>query len=189
MKKRTALLIIDMQNDFVREGAPFRVAGALAVVKNVRKVLEAFRRSDMPIFHVVRIHRKDASDVEITRKNTFSKTPFAVENTEGADIIDELRPRGNEYIIKKNRMSAFFNTDLDLMLRSHGIDRIVVAGIQTPNCIRTTAFDAIALNYSTYLVEDAVAAGNNSIHESNVTDMRNIGINTIRTDEVEGILT
>ena len=186
--KDTALLVIDMQNDFVLENAPLRVKGALAVVDNVKKVLESFRSNNLPIFHIVRVHRKDGSDVEITRRNVFVQKPFAVECTIGAEIIDELKPKENEYIIKKIRMSAFFNTDLDSILRSLNIKNVFVSGIQTPNCIRTTAFDAIAYNYNTYLVEDAVGAQNKQVHEANVLDMKNIGIKIVKTDQVKGIL-
>lgn len=186
--KETALLIIDMQNDFVLENAPFRVKDALDVVDNVKKVLETFRAENLPILHIVRVHRNDGADVEITRKQIFSKTPFAVEGTKGAEIIGQLKPKENEYVIKKIRMSAFFNTDLDSILRSLSVKNIVVVGIQTPTCVRATAFDAVAYNYNTWLVEDAVAGQSQKIHEANVRDMKNIGIQIIKTGQVRGIL-
>jgi nicotinamidase-related amidase len=186
--RRPALLIIDMQNDFVQEDAPLRVAGARAVIPNVLRVLEAFRRRSLPVFHVVRVHRADGSDVEIIRKERFRTSPFAVEGTIGAAIIPDLIPAPGEYILKKVRMSAFLQTELDLILRSLGVDTVVIAGIQTPNCIRTTAFDAVAYNYVTFLVQDAVAAQTPEIHASNVQDMRNIGIGDLSSDELEGFL-
>lgn len=186
--EKTALLIIDMQNDFVLEGAPLQVKGALGIINKVKKVLEEFRSKSLPVFHLVRVHRKDGSDVEIIRKETFRKKPFAVEGTKGAEIVDELKPKNNEYIIKKIRMSAFINTDLDLVLKSLGIKHVVISGIQTPNCVRTSAFDAIAYNYYTTLVEDATAAQNDEIHRSNVSDMRNIGIKIVKTAEIKGML-
>ena len=62
-----------------------------------------------------------------------------------------------------------------------------MAGIQTPNCVRATAFDAIAYNYNTFLVEDAVGAQSNQVHEANVLDMKNIGIKIVKTGQVKGI--
>ena len=174
--QKPALLIIDMQNDFVLEGRPLRVAAARAVIPKVRDVLAAFRAKKLPVFHIVRVHRKDASDIEITRQELFGKTPFAVEGTAGAAIVDELTPLPGEYVIPKIRMSAFIGTELDLMLRNLGITDLVVAGIQTPNCIRTTAFDAIAYNYPVVLVRDATGAQTDEIHSANVRDMQNIGI-------------
>jgi nicotinamidase-related amidase len=186
--KKPALFIIDMQNDFVREGAPLKVNDAGLIIVKIQAVLDVFRRNRLPVFHVLRIHRQDGSDVEIFRKDLFRKMPFAVEGTKGAGVVSELEPRENEYLIRKTRMSAFMHTDLDLVLRNLGVDTIFVTGIQTPNCIRTTVFDACALNYQVILVEDAVAAKNNDIHRANCNDMEAIGVGISRSCEVEGIL-
>ncbi len=104
-------------------------------------MLAAFRKQGLPVFHVVRVHRADGSDVEITRQELFRRSPFAVEGTPGAAVIDELAPRKGEYLLRKTRMSAFIGTELDLMLRTIGVTTLFVCGIQTPNCIRTTVFD------------------------------------------------
>jgi|SRR5208337_1547389 len=186
--QKPALLIIDMQNDFVLEGRPLRVASARMVIPKIREVLAAFRAKKLPVFHIVRVHRKDGSDVEITRQDLFRKKPFAVEGTPGAAIVDELTPLPGEYVIPKIRMSAFIGTELDLMLRNLGITDLVVAGIQTPNCIRTTVFDAIAYNYPTVLVGDATGAQTDDIHNANVRDMLNIGVRIMTAGELAAIL-
>jgi len=186
--KKPALLIIDMQNDFVRSGSPMQMPGVKPIIANVRKVLEVFRNLGYPVFHVVRVHRSDGSDVEIFRREIFKSVPFAVEGTEGAEIIKELRPVNGEYIIRKNRMSAFMNTDLDLLLRSIGIETVFICGIQTPNCIRTTVFDAAAYGYHTILVEDAVGARTSAVHEANLFDMANIGTMIVKTDRIADLV-
>lgn len=183
-----ALLIIDMQNDFVRPDGVMPVAGAEAIVEPVRRVLEAFRTRGLPVFHVVRVHRPDGSDVEIIRRERFQKTPFAVAGSPGAAVIDELAPRKEEYLIPKIRMSAFLFTDLDQVLRTLGVDTVVVAGLQTPNCIRTTVYDAMSYGYATFLVDDAVAARTPEIHRANVRDMEDAGIGIITTRDVDGLL-
>ncbi len=185
---KSALLIIDMQNDFVREGAPLRVRDAESIVGRVQQVLGAFRRSRLPVFHILRVHRPDGSDVEIFRRDIFRQTPFAVEETMGAQVISDLEPVPGEYLIRKTRMSAFMQTELDLMLRTLSVDTVFVTGIQTPNCIRTTVFDAFALNYRTFLVEDAVAAQNEEIHRSNCRDMAAIGVGMVTAAGMEGML-
>ncbi len=184
----TALLIIDMQNDFVSEGGALKIEGASSVIPGVLKVLDAFRKAGAPIFHVVRVHRADGSDVEIIRKEKFAKTPFAVEGTWGSAIVDELKPRQGEYVVRKIRMSSFLDTDLDLMLKSLGIKTLVIAGVQTPNCIRTTVFDAIAYNYRAIVVEDATAAKTEAIHRANLADMENIGVRVIKASDTGGII-
>jgi nicotinamidase-related amidase len=185
---KAALLIIDMQNDFVLEGKPLKVAGARAVIPKIQTVLSAFRKRSLPVFHVLRVHRPDGSDVEIIRQDLFRKQPFAVAGTPGAAPIDELAPLPGEYILKKTRMSAFIGTELDLMLRTLGVNTLIVCGIQTPNCIRTTVFDGIACNYPVVLVDDATGASSEEIHRANVRDMQNIGVRIVKTGDIAAIL-
>lgn len=186
--KRAALLIIDMQNDFVLEGKPHRVAGARIVIPKIRTVLEAFRQQSLPVIHILRVHRPDGSDVEIIRQERFRQHPFAVAGTSGAAVIDELAPRTGEYVLEKIRMSAFIGTELDLLLRTLGVTMVLVCGIQTPNCIRTTVFDAIAYNYPAILVDDATGAASEEIHQANVRDMENIGVRIVKAEDVPALI-
>jgi nicotinamidase-related amidase len=185
---KPALLIIDMQNDFVLEGKPLRVAGAQAVIPKIQTVLTEFRKRSLPVFHVLRVHRPDGSDVEINRKELFARAPFAVEGTKGAAVIDEIIPLKGEYVLTKTRMSAFIGTELDLMLRTLGISTLFICGIQTPNCIRTTVFDGIAYNYPVVLIDDATGASSEEVHRANVRDMQNIGVRIVKASEVPGLI-
>ena len=185
---RPALLIIDMQNDFVLEGKPLRVVGAGTVIPKIQDVLAEFRRRSLPVFHVLRVHRPDGSDVEIIRQETFYKQPFAVAGTLGAAVIQELAPCKGEYVLTKTRMSAFIGTELDLMLRTLGVTNLVVCGIQTPNCIRTTVFDGIAYNYPVILVDDATGAASEEVHRANIRDMQNIGVKVVKAADLVGVL-
>jgi len=186
--ERPALLIIDMQNDFVLEAKPLRVAGASAVIPRIQCVLAEFRKRSLPVFHILRVHRPDGSDVEIIRQELFRKQPFAVAGTPGAAVIHELGPHPGEYVLTKTRMSAFIGTELDLMLRTLGVTTLVVCGIQTPNCIRTTVFDGIAYNYPVVLVDDATGAASEEVHRANVRDMANIGVKIVKSGDVAGLL-
>ena len=184
MTRKPALLIIDMQNDFASAQAVNPVAGAQAVITPLTHLLSQFREKHFPIFHIVRIHVSDGSDVEWFRADLFKNKPFAVRGTHGAAVIDELTPEPGEHLIEKVRMSAFIGTTLDLMLRTFGVNTVVVGGIQTPNCIRTTVFDAMAYNYETILVDDATGAQTKEIHEANVLDMKNIGVKILNTADI-----
>jgi nicotinamidase-related amidase len=186
--EKPALLIIDMQNDFVLEGKPLRVAGAQAAVPKMQSVLAEFRKRSLPVFHILRVHRADGSDVEIIRQELFRKQSFAVAGTHGAAVIDELAPQEGEYVLTKTRMSAFIGTELDLMLRTLGVTTLVVCGIQTPNCIRTTVFDGIAYNYPVVLVGDATGAASGEVHLANIRDMQNIGVKIVMSGDVAGLL-
>jgi nicotinamidase-related amidase len=89
---RHALFIIDMQNDFVLDNAPLRVAQARLVIPKILQILGKFREGNNPVFHILRVHRRDGSGVEIIRQDLFKKQPFAVEGTSGAQVVDELVP-------------------------------------------------------------------------------------------------
>ncbi len=185
---RPALLIIDMQNDFVLDGKPLRVAGAGTVIPKIQVVLAEFRKRSLPVFHILRVHRPDGSDVEIIRQELFRKQPFAVAGTRGAAVIDELSPLEGEYVLTKTRMSAFIGTELDLMLRTLCVTNLVVCGIQTPNCIRTTIFDGIAYNYLVVLVDDATGATSEEVHRANIKDLQNIGVKIVKAADLAGML-
>lgn len=181
---KKALLVIDMQNDFVLESAPFRIQGAIGIIGNIKKAVEKFRQKKAPIFYVAKVHKADGSDIEITRRERFKATPYAVDGTRGAQIIDELTPKKGECVIRKTRMDSFFRTDLDLTLKKEGVTDLVITGIQTANCIRATAVTAVALDYNTAVVEDATAAPTPQIHACNINDMKNMGVSIIKTADI-----
>jgi nicotinamidase-related amidase len=175
-----ALIVIDMQNDFVLPDAPARVAGANATIPRLAEALQAFRKMGWPVLHVFREYREDGSDIEITRLRGFlERQRYCVPGTKGCEIVDQLKPQPGEYCIVKKRFSAFMRTELDWMLRRLGIDHIVVGGTQYPNCIRTTVFDGIAYGYRVTVLTDACSAQTQEISESNVRDIANIGVECV----------
>jgi nicotinamidase-related amidase len=116
--RKYALIIIDMQNDFVLPGAPFCVAGAYNTIPSIKRLLDFFRGQGWPVFHVIREYRADGSDIELTRLNGFlNNKRYAVPGTKGCDVVDGLAPVEGEYRVIKNRFSGFMNTELDFMLR------------------------------------------------------------------------
>lgn len=182
--QRYALIVVDMQNDFVMPGSPLRVAGAKATLPVIVKVLKTFRDHKLPIFHVVREYRPDGSDIEITRLANFIETSKGlVPGTRGCEIVEELRPVPGEYKLIKNRFSAFMNTELDFMLRRLDINHIIICGTQYPSCIRATAFDAICYGYHTTILTDGTSAKTAEIAESNIRDMKDVGIECIESSE------
>lgn len=181
---KTALMIIDMQKDFCLPGAPFEVYGAMKVAEKIKEALEACRKHGIPVIHVFRYYRADGSDVELTRYDGFAKAGGSlIRGTEGAEIVDELKPIEGEYLIVKQRWSAFFQTECDLLLRRLGVDHIVVTGVQTPNCIRGTVWDANSLDYEVTILTDGTGAKTDEVHQANLYDMKNIGIQLMTTEE------
>lgn len=180
-----ALLVIDMQNDFCLPGAPFEVRGALNVVPRISELIEAFRRHGLPVIFVIREHRADGSDVEITRRERFLAAGGAfIPGTRGYALVDGLSPRPDELIVRKTRWSPFHKTELNGLLRARGVEVVVISGVQTPNCIRSAAFDANSLDFEVVVSSDATGASDPDVHRANLDDMAGIGIEIAPTAEI-----
>ena len=183
-ERKYALIIIDMQNDFVLPGSSACVAGAYDTVSFIKRLLDFFRMNKLPVFHVVREYRADGSDIEMNRLEGFlRKGRYLVPGTKGCEIVDSLRPLEGEYRIVKNRYSCFMNTEVDFMLRRIGATHLVVCGTQYPNCIRATIFDAVCHGYHVINITDATSAQTPEIAQANIVDIRNIGVDCISLDE------
>ncbi len=172
-----ALLLIDMENAFIT-GA-HRIAGAAATVPACVEALDTARGKGIPVFFVKRIYRADGSDVELTRYGAWKAAgrtcaPGSTGDN-GADVPAELRPRSGDYTIIKPRWSAFFGTELDLILRRLGIRTVLLAGTTTPNCVRTTCYDALALEYQCVVLTDCTSSQTEEIERANLADMERVG--------------
>jgi nicotinamidase-related amidase len=184
-----ALLIIDMQNDFVQPGAIACVAGAAASLPTVRRLLADARTKGWTVIHVTREHRADGSDVELFRREAFGKgRGICVAGTAGADIVPELAPLPGEYRLKKRRFSAFLFTELDALLRRLGVSTLVLAGTQYPNCIRATAVDAMAHDYRAVVVTDACSAQTPDVASHNIYDLSRMGVFCVEFDGLPTLL-
>uniref|UniRef100_A0A0E0CJ46 Isochorismatase-like domain-containing protein n=1 Tax=Oryza meridionalis TaxID=40149 RepID=A0A0E0CJ46_9ORYZ len=176
----TAMLVIDMQmlgwgwlmwdlqKDFVDPAmrSPMLVDGGQAVVPTVAEAVAVARERGIYVVWVVREHDPSGADVEIFRRRYYSggKGP-TVKGLKGADLADGLVIKEGEYKLVKTRFSAFFATPLDSVLKTSGIKNLVIVGVQTPNCIRQTVFDAVALDYEKVtVIIDATAAARPEIH-------------------------
>ena len=179
MRPEIALLIIDMQNDVV-EKLPL----APGIIPGIQDVLTRFRAAGKPVIHIRRSYRADGTDVELPRLQIFKEKGFkVVEGTAGAEIVEQLSPTPNEYVIIKSRWSGFFKTNLDLILNRLGVKTVVITGVQTPNCVRTTAFDAISFDFDTIVLKDCSAAMTEEVHDYNLQDMANIGVKIMLKNE------
>lgn len=184
---RSAFIIIDMENGFIDPASPLCIAGAAATVPVLASAAEAAREKGIPVFYVKRIYRADGSDVENTRYECWkSAENVLTPDSAGPCSIEEpaaLAPRPEDYIIIKPRFSAFFQTELDLILRRLGVRNIILTGTTTPNCIRTTAYDGISLDYNVIALEDCCSSQTPEIQRANIDDMARIGVTIMTSDE------
>jgi nicotinamidase-related amidase len=171
-----ALIIIDMQKDFVYSDRIATIKNSYGIIKNLKEILAYFRKRNETVIHAIREYRKDGSDIEKFRLSEFIKKPYCVKGTEGVEIVDELKPIKNEIVLIKNRFSAFMQTELDMILKRKNITDLIIVGHQYPNCIRATAFDAVCLDYNVSIVYECTSAAYQEVADSNITDMKNIGI-------------
>lgn len=186
---KSALLVIDMQNGFLCEASPLFIAGAQATVPACAALIERCRERQIPVFFIVRRYSADGSDVEHTRYPAWLTggrplSPGCAEEL-SADMPPELGALPDDHVIVKPRYSAFFDTGLDLVLRRLQIDHLLLAGTTTPNCIRTTCYDAIALDYAVTVLSDCTSSATEEIQQSNLRDMANVGARILRSDELE----
>lgn len=154
---KTAIIVVDMENDFVEDGAPMESSQARAAVPNMRKVITFARASGMKVIYTTHAHRGNGCDLG---RYGDLYPPIAshaglVDDTRGVEIYSELAPEADEPVIKKHRYSAFFGTDLDIILRSSGIMTVVVIGTTTENCCHATARDAMFRDYFVAFISDA----------------------------------
>lgn len=177
--KDSALIVIDMQRGFISSLSPLYIEGATATVPACASVIEHCRNNGIPVFFVTRVYSADGSDVEHTRREAWLKggkplSPGCAEEISAA-MPEEFGSDARDYHIIKPRYSAFFATGLDLVLRRLGVNRVILAGTTTPNCIRTTCYDAICLDYDVTVLSDCTSSKTPEIQESNLRDMANVG--------------
>jgi nicotinamidase-related amidase len=182
--KHTALVMVDMQWDFLQPSSPLFVAQGPDVLTNVAEALQAARAAGMPVVHVVRRHRSTGIDVDMCRRELFERTGgFLLAGTPGAEEPGALRPLDSEVVVAKTRWSGFFATDLDLVLRRMETGHIVLVVLQTPNCIRATAVDALSLDYAVSVLSDATGSRTVDVQRSNLEDMTAMGVEILSTQQ------
>ena len=180
-----AILVVDMQNDWVLPSSPLHVAGAYATLPAIAKFLDYGRVNGWAVIYIYRIHRPSGIDAELFRRHYFEEGhPICIAGTPGATIPDEIKPKQGDIRITKQRFSAFFQTDLDLVLRGLGVKKVFVTGTQYPNCIRSTAVDSMGLDYDTTVVTDCCSAATEEVANANIFDIRNMGIPCIPSSEI-----
>lgn len=182
---RAAFLLIDMQNGFIDGASPLCIAGAAATVPACAHALAAAREHGLAVFHVRRAYAADGSDVEAVRWEAWAEGGRPLSSAEPMSLScpSELAPAPGEPVVVKPSWSAFFGTDLDVLLRARGIGTLVLAGTTTPNCVRSTAYDGLARGFNVAVLRDATSSRSPEAQEANLADMEAAGIQLIHTDD------
>ncbi len=164
---RTAVLVIDMLNDFCKPGGKMVLPGYERLVPPQLALIEQARSQEVPVFWVIQSH-----DPRLRRdRELLKRGSHCLLGTWGVEVVDELGPRESDFHLYKHRYSAFFQTPLDLLLKDMNCDQVIVFGIVTNICVRSTVHDAFFLGYEVVVPEDCCAATGPREQESSLYDI------------------
>ncbi len=166
---KRALLVIDMLNDFVKEGAPLEVPQTRRVLPAIKREIERARAEGEPVIYICDSHEPDDREFE-----RFGWPAHAVKGTEGAKVVEEIAPQEGDIVIEKTTYSGFYGTTLDETLKRLGIDTLRLTGCVTHICVMFTASDAVLRGYNVEVLEDAVAGLSPEDHEAGLRIMKNV---------------
>lgn len=175
--RRSAVIVVDMQNAFVSQGGMFdiigiSIAGVRRIIEPLKKVLEISRSIGLRIIYVRHVYSSDLSDaggqdspnywkeysLVLMRKNPAYRKRLLVKGTWGAEVIDEIKPSDRDIIIDKKRYSGFVNTCLENILRDFDIKYLFFTGIALNICVESSVRDAFSREYWPILISDCCEA-------------------------------
>lgn len=179
----TAVLIVDMQNDFIDPNGITAVEGGrdtsmgLSIVPAMRRLADASREAGALVVYVKTSTLPDNGShsgpwIDARSRATFSSLNICIEGTWGQELVEGLEVRPRDIVVKKHRYSAFTGTDLDLILRGHGIRTIIVTGCSTNACVETTLRAGFELDYYVVVPENACASWSRDLHFATLENVR-----------------
>lgn len=184
----TALVVVDMQNDFCKPGWAFGRLGIdlsmyPPMIPRLMRLVAGAHEAGVPVIYIQMTvlpgHRSESPAqirfnmrLHITSHQVTEPLLYAVEGTPGQEIIPELAPQPADFVVHKFRSSGFWGTNLDLLLRSNSIETVIMTGCTTEGCVESTARDALFNDYYVVVPEDCVASDDPRQHEASLLLMR-----------------
>ena len=200
--RTSALVTIDVQKDFL-SGQPYGVPGTTEVLPAVAGLAATFRDAGRPVVHIVRLYQADGANADLPRRSLLAGgARLVLPDTEGSQLAPGLtldatrlapdvllsgqpqRLGPAEYVVYKPRWGAFYETPLHSLLRELGVDTVIVAGCNLPNCPRATLVEASERDYRTVLATDAVSQRTDHA----LAELAGIGVRLLTTDEITAAL-
>jgi len=166
-KGSTAILVVDMLNDFLKQGGKMVLEGGGVLIPPMRRLLTQARKVGIPVIYVNDCHRLGLRDDREFKK----RSEHCIEGSWGAEVIEELKPKNKDFVVLKHRFSGFYDTDLDLTLKDLCIDTVIVMGVVTNICVRSTIHDAFFRGYRVLVPRDGVMATGEREQESSLYDI------------------
>ena len=185
-KKNAALMIIDMQNEFLEEDGTVFFHYATEVVSNVQRILRVCRQNRIPVIFTAHVHENPDVDGGMTAEwwPQIKMRKSLIKGTKGAEICRALKPRKGEPIIWKHRYSAFYNTDLETILRGLKVTDLIITGVLTNVCCESTARDAFFRDFRVFFIADATATSEPDFHVATLKNLAYAFAYIATTDEI-----
>lgn len=185
-----ALLVVDMQKDFLQPDGLLPVWGGPAVIPNILRLVEAFHAAERPVIFTRHIYENPEQDGGATARwwKVDNNSMLLREGTWHAELHDALRPGSHDKVLAKRRYSGFFGTDLEILLRTAGVQDIVICGVCTNICCEATAHDAFFRDFNVFFLVDGTGATDEAAH---LTTLRSFALaygKLVMTDQVIAVL-
>ena len=169
---KAALIVIDIQHDFIDETAPIRCVGGKDMLPKVKTLIEACRKAKIPVIYTQEVHRP--SGVDIGRELDGNKPNHCLIGSHGVEIMAEIAPLPADIVVTKPRYSAFLGTDLQFILNGLQVlphDTLIICGVSTNACVHYTSAEAHQRDYRIKVIEDCCAGGSWERHEAALTQI------------------
>lgn len=150
--EKAALLVIDMQNQFVHPDGDLYLNGSRHIIKRIVRLTRLFREQKRPVIYTRHEHATDNSDLGMM--DAWWSGAHIFKGTWNSEIIEKLTPEAGDIIVSKNRYSAFLGTNLQEILQQHEVSQLVITGVMTNLCCETTAREAFMRDYAVYFCLD-----------------------------------
>ncbi len=194
-----ALLVIDMQNGFLSKGGSYDLMGINVskyrdVVPSLKRLITLCRKARIPIFYSQAVREESGIDLLTrshrilpkSRSERIKRRPICIRGSWDAEIVEELKPSLDDHVVIKRRDSVFQDTEVEVWLRSLGIDSIIFSGIDTSICVESSLRDAFNHGYDVVLISDATASNNQDHYKSTLDNIRNYYGLVMNLDEFVG---
>lgn len=165
---QSALMVIDMQEFFLEPASPSFTCGGLAILPTLQRLIGAFRAAGRPVIYTRHVHHPDHIDSGIMG---WWWKGMCIEGSPESEIHHDLEPLRSEKVILKHRYSAFYNTDLETVLRCLKIEDLVITGIMTNMCCESTARDAYYRDHHVFFLADGTGSINEEMHLASLLNL------------------
>ena len=179
---KAALLVVDMQKFFLDPSSPTFAGGGPAIVPGLVRLVAAFRAAGRPVIYTRHVHHPGRLDAGIMG---WWWPGMCLEGSPESEVHDLLAPAVGEKVVLKHRYSAFYNTDLETVLRCLRVEDLVVTGLMTNLCCESTARDAYFRDYRVFLPADGTGSITEDMH---LASLLNLAFGFSRVTTVDAII-